>query len=118
MDSADVDSMTDEEGTLPPSAQFATNTQNHLSTLYPLYTPRIEEICRQLWLMPQNFSLQLVARTSAPWPDSRHIYLAVGLRNVVGKVSQLDADMNDPNRMHLVRNEAASIEATLAQYGV
>lgn len=56
-------------------------------------------------------------RTRAPWPDSRHTYLAVALRNVVGRVSQMDEDMNDPNRMHLVRNEAAAIESTLAEYG-
>ena len=40
------------------------------------------------------------------------------LRNVVGKVSQMDADMSDPNRMHLVTGEAAAIEAIIDQYDV
>ena len=46
------------------------------------------------------------------------MHAVTALRNVVGKVSQMDADMSDPNRMHLVAGEAAAIEAIIDRYDV
>ena len=51
-------------------------------------------------------------------PSNTPMHAVSALRNVVGKVSQMDADMSDPNRMHLVTGEAAAIEAIIDQYDV